>query len=96
MSRPIKEINDSFDKGILPKCLDFSIVNTDEIDIDMLKYNAFYRSYEFAESKFPPGFDSIPGFDKIIESCIPTLTPLEELDIIQKEALEKGNIPSPK
>ncbi len=86
MSRPIKEINGSFNKGILPKCLDFSIVNTDEIDIDMLKYNAFYRSYEYAESKFPPGYENMPGFDKVIESCIPKLTPLEEMNLRQDEA----------
>ncbi len=96
MRRPIKEINDSLNKGILPKCLDFSIIDTNEIDLDMLKYNSFYRSYEFAESKFPAGHECIPGFDKVIESCIPKLTPLEELDNIHKEALEKGNIPSAK
>jgi hypothetical protein len=96
MNRFVKELNDSFNQGILPKCLDFSIVNTDEIDLDMLKFNSFYRSYEFAASKFPPGYENIPGMDKVIESCIPKLTPSEELDIIEKEALEKSNIPSEK
>ena len=38
-----------------------------ELDWSMLLYNHLYSSYEFYENKFPPGFDNIVGFDKIIQ-----------------------------
>jgi hypothetical protein len=85
MFKQLKELNSSFNKGILPNSLNFSIVNTDEINLNMLKYNAFYKSFEYTESKFPAGYESIPGMDKVIESCIPKLSPLEEMNLRHEE-----------
>ena len=35
-------------------------------DYEKIKYNPFYRSYEFQEKKIPNGYDNISGFNKII------------------------------
>ena len=75
----IRKINKSISKGVLPDCLNFSLEPSDGFDWGKIKYNAFYRSYEYVENKFPPGYESIPGFDKVIEMCIPEATPLEEM-----------------
>jgi hypothetical protein len=92
MNKHVKELNEMFNKGILPDCLNFSIAPSYEVDLEKLQYNAFYRSYEFAESKFPVGHQSIPGMDKVIGSCQCKQTPLEEMDDIHKEALLKMKI----
>jgi hypothetical protein len=64
------------------------------MDIAQIKFNAIYRSYEFVESKFPKGYESIPGFDKIIQSIANKLeeeniTPLSEM--LEKSALRDQN-----
>jgi hypothetical protein len=79
----LDKLNKMILKGECPPELDFNQNHNQHatIDYEMVKYNAFYKSYGYAQSKFPDGFDVIPGFDKIIESCIPTITPLEEIDM---------------
>ena len=67
--------------------MDFTTKPKPELDISKIKYNAFYRSYEFAESRFPKGYDNIPGFDKVIQAVADNLseiTPLEEIEFRQK------------
>ena len=83
----LRELNKLFSKGILPDELDFTIKPRPELDINKIKYNSFYRSYEFAESKFPPGYENIPGFDKIIDLTrqeLENTSPLEEIEFRQK------------
>ena len=78
----LKQINRDLNQGVLPDCLNFSIKREEQIDWNMVKYNAFYRSYDYFERKFPKGHEHIPGFDKIIEQCIATgseKTPLQEI-----------------
>ena len=85
----LQELNNLLSRGILPDELDFTSKPRPELDINKIKYNAFYRSYEYAETKFPPGYESIPGFDKVIESVRQELekkTPLEEIEIRQKQS----------
>lgn len=78
----INQLNKELRKGKLPVELDYNVEPT--VDMERLLYNAFYRTYEFHESKFPPGYDSIPGFDKIIQTMADTAkTPLEELEARQ-------------
>ena len=73
----IKQLN----AGIIPTQLNFSKTNfQEEIDWNMVKYNSFYKSFEYTASKFPSGFESIPGFDKVIAMNIPKYTPLEEIE----------------
>lgn len=80
MNSIIKNLNKQLLDGEIPKELNFGLQNVNgNIDWDKVRYNSFYRSYEFAQSKFPPGHESIPGFDKVIESCIPKKTPYEEI-----------------
>ena len=93
MNQQIKELNRLLREDKLPDAFNFNIRNQDPIDMAKLQYNAFYRTYEFAESKFPSGYNSIPGFDKVIESCICAKTPLEEMN--ERSAID-GNIPSEK
>ena len=70
--------------GLIPNQLNFSKTNfQEEIDWDMVKYNTFYKSFEYTASKFPAGFQSIPGFDKVIEMNIPKCSPLEEIERIK-------------
>lgn len=84
MQSTIEQINRNFKDGIVPSCFNYSYLNNADqtLDYEKIKYNAFYRSYEFHESKFPPGYNSIPGFDQIIQSMADTsLSPLEEYNI---------------
>jgi hypothetical protein len=71
--------------NILPKELNFSIEQPD-IDWSKVQYNSFYKSFEFHKSKYPEGFENIPGFDKIIiNECHNAKTPLEEITKRQEE-----------
>lgn len=42
--------------------------NIHKLDLTKVQYNNLYKSYDFYENKFPPGFENIPGFEKIIKS----------------------------
>ncbi len=81
MSTPnqlVKLLND----GILPDELNFGLEKSAEFDINDLKFNWFYKDYSFYESKFPVGYESIPGFENIIQSMADNQTkmPLEEIE----------------
>jgi DNA replicative helicase MCM subunit Mcm2 (Cdc46/Mcm family) len=89
----VQELNDLLTQGILPDELNFSIKREYTIDLNKIKYNAFYRSYEFYENKFPKGYNSIPGFDKIIDSIAvkaieKNKSPLDELEELEREIKE--------
>jgi hypothetical protein len=86
MNRDIEMLN----RGILPDSLNFNINQTNEIDMYKLAYNLRYKSIDYWESKFPAGFECIPGFDKIIEKIVDeALTPLEELNLIQENTKQE-------
>ena len=77
-------------RGILPDSLNFNKPIEPEFDIYKLAYNLRYKSIDYWESKFPPGFECIPGFDKIIEKIVDeALSPLEELNIIQENTKQE-------
>ena len=87
MDKIIKQFN----SGILPLQFSYGTTDSSAIDMEKLQYNAFYRSYEFYEQKFPPGYQNIPGFEKVIELCAENNkdnTPLKE---IEKRAEEITN-----
>ena len=87
MNRDIDLLN----KGILPDSLNFSLNQNNEIDVYKIAYNLRYKTTEYWESKFPDGFQNIPGFDKIIEKIAEeAITPLEEITL--KQELSKINI----
>jgi hypothetical protein len=90
MSNPkqlVKLLND----GILPDELNFGLEKSTEFDINDLKFNWFYKDYSFYESKFPVGYESIPGFDNIIQSMADNQTklPLEEIEERQNSDIGK-------
>lgn len=92
----IEELNDLLSQGILPDELNFGIKREYELDLNKLKYNAFYRSYEFYESKFPKGYENIIGFDKIIEHITykaqeKKKSPLQELEELENEIKQIEN-----
>jgi hypothetical protein len=92
MNQQIKQLNNQFNRGILPDDFNFSITMQDPVDMSKLQYNSFYKTFEYAQSKFPQGYESIPNFEKVIESCIPQHTPLEEMNNIIESS--KCNKPS--
>ena len=79
MNRDIELLN----RGILPDSLNFNNNKNQEFDIYKVAYNLRYKTTEYWESKFPDGYQNIPGFDKIIEDAI---SPLEEITLIQEES----------
>jgi hypothetical protein len=82
----LKNINEQLERGELPK--EFNYTNIDDmlnIDIEKLKYNAFYRSYEFYEKRFEKELKYIPHFDKVVENIVNEkeqleITPLKEYE----------------
>lgn len=57
----------------LNSCFNYRVYTNEELDFDVidwdkLQYNYLYHSYQFYENKFPKGYESIAGFDKIIEN----------------------------
>jgi hypothetical protein len=74
------EISKLLDKQIVPSCLHFQLEETDNINWDKVSYNDYYKSFDFFASKFPNGWQSIPGFDKVIEEmAINAPSPLDEM-----------------
>ena len=72
--------------GILPDSLNFN--QKQEFDIYKVAYNLRYKTTEYWESKFPDGYQNIPGFDKIIEKIAEeSLTPLEEITLKRYECI---------
>jgi hypothetical protein len=93
------EINVLIKAGILPDALNYTNEKKFEgVDVAKLKYNAFYRSYNFYLDKFPKGFDGLLGFEKVIESIQQQNadnTPLKEIEEKIKSASmldERGDI----
>ena len=78
----IKDINKCFDNNIVPDCLNFVIEkNEDFIDYDKFNYIDYYE-YEYYAKRFPVGFESLPGFDKFIQTIADknkNTTPLKEM-----------------
>jgi hypothetical protein len=77
-----KNLVKSLEAGICPAELCYNSKADQEIDWHRVRYNTFYRSTEFFESKFPQEFENIPGFDKVIDMIVEKNkdnTPLKEI-----------------
>lgn len=85
----IDEINQAFAMGYIPPKLNYAVHPVEEIDWSKVQYNSFYKTYDFAHSKFPAGCDSIKGFENVIKACIPKISPLEEIELKQKLPLDE-------
>ena len=86
MERNIRDILKDLDIGILPNELDFTKKEVEEkIDVNKIKYNAFYKDYNYFDKKFH-GLQNYPGYDEYINHLVEnTKTPLEELEEIKKK-----------
>ena len=80
--KKINEINLLFSQGIVPEEFNFKLENKPLFDFNKIWYNEYYQSTDYIASKFSSGWQSIPGFDKIIEKMAEiSLSPLEELEL---------------
>jgi len=83
----LRQINRSFQNGVLPSLLNYTLQPKDGIDWDKVRYNAFYKSPDFLLNKFPAGFENLPASDEIIDVMLSNLkSPLEEMEERQKES----------
>jgi len=93
MNRDIELLN----HGILPDSLNFNGNQSQEFDIYKVAYNLRYKTTEYWESKFPDGYQNIPGFDKIIEKIAEkSFSPLEEINLIRENNITNNNIDATK
>ena len=85
----IKRINKLLKNGILPVELDFVNMSSNELDWEKVAYNTFYKTPEYFINKFPPGFESLPGWEQIVDKMISNAkSPLEEMEARQQEKLK--------
>ena len=80
--KKINEINLLFSQGIVPDEFNFVLERKPLFDFSKIWYNEYYQSTNYISSKFSSGWQSIPGFDKIINKMSEiSLLPLEELEL---------------
>jgi hypothetical protein len=65
----------NIDETFLETVFNYKVKTNEEkqftkVDETLIEYNSKYNSYEFYESKFPDGHDSIPGFNLIISAIV--------------------------
>jgi hypothetical protein len=86
----IKRINNLLKSGVIPVELDFVNISPNEpIDWEKVAYNTFYKTPEFFINKFPAGFESLPGWERIVDKMISNAkSPLEEMEERQNEKLK--------
>ena len=88
----IKNIIKSLEQGICPAELNFTLVQSDPIDWQKVRYNTFFKSPEFFADKFPEVVHKLPGFDEIIDDIVEMNkenSPLKE--ITEKKCLDTIN-----
>ena len=82
-----KRLLKSLEQGVCPPELCFNLKPDEEIDWQKVRYNTFFKSNDFYESKFPAEFENLPGFDKVIDLIVEKNkdnTPLKEIENRQK------------
>ena len=63
----LAKLCEQLENGEVPDSLCYTQQKQESIDWSKLLYNNYYRSFEFQASRFPPGFQSIPGFAQVIQ-----------------------------
>jgi hypothetical protein len=66
----LKNIITQLENGLCPAELNFSLIPSDPIDWDKVRYNTFFKSHEFYADKFPEVVHKLPAFDKIIDDIV--------------------------
>jgi len=83
----VKKDIELLNRGILPDNFYFGLKEHSPIDWNKVRYNALYKDFSFHEKKFPKGYESIPGFDRVIEQIAKnSKSPLEEIQERQNES----------
>jgi hypothetical protein len=77
----LKKLNEQLEKGILPDDFKFfQTQNQDNFDWNKVKYNAFYKDYDYHLNKLPIALHKIPGIEKMVELNMSLATsPLDEM-----------------
>jgi hypothetical protein len=89
----VEKLNNDFRKGLCPDALTYTIEPKSNIDFYKLWYNDYYKSVDYISRNYPAGFDSIPGFDLVLEEMANNaLTPLEEMELRQQKINLDNNI----
>jgi hypothetical protein len=92
MDRQVKSDIKMLNNGLLPEGLNYGVKQNEVIDWEKVKYNSLYRDYTYYEKKFADGYDSIMGFDKIIETmAMNSMTPLEEINLRTEKNVDNNN-----
>jgi hypothetical protein len=86
----LRKINEQFENGNLPDDFNFFGQTKNDIDISKIKYNAFYKEYEFQLNRLPKALHKMPGIEKIVEHNMNLVTsPLEE--ILERQLIISNN-----
>ena len=76
----INKINEMLENGDIPNLFNYSI-EREIIDWDKVHYTSYYNSFDFFARKLPNGWQSIKGFDQVIQDMADaTTSPLEEMN----------------
>jgi hypothetical protein len=78
-----KNILKSLENGVCPVELCYNLKQDEVIDWEKVRYNTFYKSPDFFESKFPAEFENLPAFDKVIDLIVEKNkdnSPLKEIE----------------
>jgi hypothetical protein len=88
----LKKINEQLQKGVLPDDFKFfETPNQDNLDWNKVKYNAFYKEYDYHFDKLPKALHNIPGIESIVEMNMNLArSPLEE--ILERQKISINNI----
>jgi hypothetical protein len=84
MNETVADIDRQIANGVLPLSLDFNFLlanQPDEVDMSKLQYQSFYKTFEYAQSKYPVGIHGCRFMDAVIEATIDeTKSPLELME----------------
>ena len=88
----IQELNRMFDLGVLPPEFDFNNQKqeTEEELLTRLKFNAFYKTFDFVLQRFPDsdGLLNLPGGEKIVQAMIDNFTSPHE-EMLERQSRKK-------
>lgn len=86
-----RNILKSLEQGICPSELSFNLKQDEVIDWEKVRYNTFFKSNDFYQSKFPAELENLPAFDKIIDLIVAKNkdnSPLKEIE--ERQNVSKG------
>lgn len=74
--------------GVLPNELTYGLRIINNIDMSMMQYNTYYKSHDFMLSKFPDGFDTLPGYELMLDRMLEgILSPSQEIERINNNSI---------